>query len=433
MFVSSTLTELAPERQAVKAAINTLRLTPIMFEAGARPHPPADLYRSYLEQSDVFVAIYGQSYGWVSPDSDISGIEDEFFRSGSLPRLIYVKEPASERDSRLTQLLDRIQSDGNVSFRPFQSAEELSELLRDDLAVLITERFHGRPGETEIQSQTLTLLFADLAGSTPLLQQLGDSYQPLLRTYHDVVTTATEGHGGRVENIEGDGFFSVFGLPLDALDAAHQIQTRLIAAEWPDGAAPKCRIGIHTGTATRTDEGYVGLDVHRAARIGAAAQGGQVLVSSTTSLLVEDQVGQRGWQLVDLGSFILTGISRSERISRVDFLDVPLVLTPPAGPAPHRLHRSGSCSADRGKDRRRSGGRRDAHAQRGSPGHHHRTWGHRENPAGDRARQAPRASVPGRGGICRPGGVAGAGPISCSRWTAPWVFMRARTGASSMG
>src|SRR5690606_10854234 len=77
-FVSSTLRELAAERRAVRAAIERLRLAPVMFELGARPHPPRALYRSYLAQSDVFVGIYGDSYGWVAPEEQISGLEDEY-------------------------------------------------------------------------------------------------------------------------------------------------------------------------------------------------------------------------------------------------------------------------------------------------------------------------------------------------------------------
>ena len=78
VFVSSTLGELADERQAVSRAISALRLTPVMFELGARPHPPQELYRAYLAQSDVFVGLYWQRYGWVGPGMEISGLEDEF-------------------------------------------------------------------------------------------------------------------------------------------------------------------------------------------------------------------------------------------------------------------------------------------------------------------------------------------------------------------
>ena len=94
VFVSSTLKELADERLAVQRAIETLRLTPVMFELGARPHPPRALYRAYLEQSHVFLGIYWQSYGWVAPDEEISGLEDEYRLSGGRPRLVYIKAPA---------------------------------------------------------------------------------------------------------------------------------------------------------------------------------------------------------------------------------------------------------------------------------------------------------------------------------------------------
>src|SRR3974390_1312877 len=84
-FVSSTLRELSEERAAVREAISRLSLTPVMFELGARPHPPRALYRSYLDQSDVFVGIYAESYGWVAPDEDASGLEDEYRLSNRLP------------------------------------------------------------------------------------------------------------------------------------------------------------------------------------------------------------------------------------------------------------------------------------------------------------------------------------------------------------
>src|SRR4051812_22406827 len=78
VFVSSTLEELAPERAAAQAAIRKLQLAPVLFELGARPHPPRDLYRAYLQQSHIFIGIYWERYGWVAPDMDISGLEDEY-------------------------------------------------------------------------------------------------------------------------------------------------------------------------------------------------------------------------------------------------------------------------------------------------------------------------------------------------------------------
>jgi predicted ATPase len=155
VFVSSTLGELADERAVVSRAVSALRLTPVMFELGARPHPPQDLYRAYLAQSDVFVGLYWQRYGWIGPGMEVSGLEDELERSGALPRLLYVKAPAPDRDARLTAMLDRIRADGTDSYRTFRSLRELDRLVRDDLAVLLSERFlaarpsPARPGTPE--------------------------------------------------------------------------------------------------------------------------------------------------------------------------------------------------------------------------------------------------------------------------------------------
>lgn len=141
VFVSSTLGELATERAAARNAIEQLRLTPVMFELGARPHPPQALYRSYLAQSDVFVGIYWQRYGWVAPHMDISGLEDELRLSDGMPRLIYVKRPAPEMEQGLADMLGRLAGDAGPSYKPFADAEELERLLLDDLSLLLAERF----------------------------------------------------------------------------------------------------------------------------------------------------------------------------------------------------------------------------------------------------------------------------------------------------
>jgi hypothetical protein len=141
VFVSSTLEELAEERRAASRAISALRLVPVMFELGARPHPPQEVYRSYLEQSDVFIGLYWQRYGWVGPGMKVSGLEEEFDLSRQLPRLLYVKVPAPGREPGLAELLDRIREEATASYRTFGTPAELARLVRDDLAVLLSERF----------------------------------------------------------------------------------------------------------------------------------------------------------------------------------------------------------------------------------------------------------------------------------------------------
>lgn len=146
VFISSTLEELAPERKAAREAIDQLHLTPVFFEAGARPYPPRELYRAYLDQSDIFVGVYWQRYGWVAPAMDVSGLEDEYRLSAGMPRLIYVKLPAADREPGLGALLDRIRVESVASYKTFATAAELGELLANDLAVLLTERFAPPPG-----------------------------------------------------------------------------------------------------------------------------------------------------------------------------------------------------------------------------------------------------------------------------------------------
>ena len=149
VFVSSTLEELADERQAVARAVSALRLTPVMFELGARPHPPRRLYRAYLAQSDIFAGLYWERYGWVAPDMRLSGLEDEFDLSRSLPRLLYVRTPAPDREPRLAGLIARIAQE--ASYRAFRTPTELGRLVRDDLATLLSERFAAaRPGASSV-------------------------------------------------------------------------------------------------------------------------------------------------------------------------------------------------------------------------------------------------------------------------------------------
>src|SRR5881227_1846072 len=129
VFISSTLDELAAERAAAREAITQLRLTPVLFESGARPYPPRELYRAYLAQSDIFIGLYWQRYGWVAPTMQVSGLEDEYQLATDKPKLIYIKTPAPDREPRLQALLDRIRSEDDASYQKFATADELRERL----------------------------------------------------------------------------------------------------------------------------------------------------------------------------------------------------------------------------------------------------------------------------------------------------------------
>src|SRR5262250_1933511 len=141
VFISSTLGELAEERAAARRAIRRLHLVPVWFESGARPHPPRSMYRAYLAQSQVFVGIYWQRYGWVAPGMEISGLEDEYRLAVGKPMLLYLKRPAPDQEPRLAAMIDGIRAAGTVSYRTFATPRELERLLADDLAVLLSESF----------------------------------------------------------------------------------------------------------------------------------------------------------------------------------------------------------------------------------------------------------------------------------------------------
>ena len=135
----------------------------------------------------------------------------------------------------------------------------------------------------------VSFLMTDIQGSTELLRRLGKAaYEELLEAHRTILTTAVERFAGRMVDTQGDATFAVFGRPSDAVRAAADARRMLGAADWPGGAPPRVRMGIHTGEAMPTGENYHGLAVHRAARICAEAAGGQVLVSGSTVSVLED-------------------------------------------------------------------------------------------------------------------------------------------------
>jgi predicted ATPase/class 3 adenylate cyclase len=165
----------------------------------------------------------------------------------------------------------------------------------------------------DLPTGTVSLLFSDIEGSTVLLSRLGAAYADALDGQRQVLRKAWAGHGGTELGTEGDSFFVVFATAEEAVAAATQAQHELAGYEWPAGEQVRVRMGIHTGTPTVHDGGYVGMDVHRAARIAGAAHGGQVLISEPTARLtaecLPDGVGVR-----DLGAHQLKDIAQAERL-----------------------------------------------------------------------------------------------------------------------
>jgi class 3 adenylate cyclase len=165
-------------------------------------------------------------------------------------------------------------------------------------------------------SGTVTLLFTDIEGSTLLLRRLGERYVDALATHHRLLREAFTGASGHEIDTQGDSFFVAFQRARDALAAAADAQRRLAREEWPEGVELRVRMGIHTGEPAIGDEGYLGLDVHRAARICSAAHGGQILISQTTRELCYD-VLPADIQLEPLGEHRLKDLPRSENLCQL--------------------------------------------------------------------------------------------------------------------
>jgi predicted ATPase/class 3 adenylate cyclase len=163
---------------------------------------------------------------------------------------------------------------------------------------------------------TVTFLFTDIEGSTKLLQELGKRYAALLGEHRELIVRAAEAHGGQQIGSEGDAIFLAFADASSGISAAVDAQRALGTHQWPDGRDVRVRMGIHTGEAILTGDGYVGLSLHQVARITAAGHGGQVLVSNATRTLVADALPE-GVAFKDLGEHRLKDLARPERLAEL--------------------------------------------------------------------------------------------------------------------
>src|SRR5262245_60464877 len=179
----------------------------------------------------------------------------------------------------------------------------------------------------DLPSGTVTLLFTDIAGSTRLLQQLGDRYAAVLAAHQQLLRRAFQTCNGYEVGAEGDSFFVTFARAPDAVAAAVAAQQALAAHPWPAGTAVRVRIGLHTGAPATVGEQYVGLDVHHAARIGAAGHGGQVLLSQATHGLVRHELPE-GVSLRDLGEHRLKDLVHAEHIFQLVIPNLPADFPP---------------------------------------------------------------------------------------------------------
>jgi predicted ATPase/class 3 adenylate cyclase len=174
---------------------------------------------------------------------------------------------------------------------------------------------------SRLPTGTVTFLFTDVEGSTRIAQAAGDDWPALLAEHDRLVREAITVNAGVVVKTEGDGFFAAFSAARDAVVAAADAQRALADHEWPAGRRFRVRIGLHTGLGTLGGDDYVGIDVHRAARIAAAAHGGQSVLSEPTALLVERDL-PAGLSLRDLGEHRLKDLSRPETIFQLEVDDL---------------------------------------------------------------------------------------------------------------
>ena len=285
VFVSSTLVELAEERIAVQRAIERVRLSPVLFELGARPHPPRDLYRAYLRQSHIFLGIYYQRYGWVAPGEQISGLEDEFQLSAGMPRLLYIKRSTVAIEPRLEALLDQIRDEGSASYRSFTDAEELHRLVREDLATLLSERFllAERPGP-----EAVATTYPDAVPPVPLTATIGRE--------HDLEELSRLLEQGRLLTIVGPGGIGKSRL---ALELARRVAPRY------DGGA----VLVPPENLSRSDQVMRAI----AMRLGAPDTGTRPLVD----VLADELAGRRLLLVVDnMEQVIDAGHELSELLGR---------------------------------------------------------------------------------------------------------------------
>src|SRR6185437_5133227 len=174
---------------------------------------------------------------------------------------------------------------------------------------------------------TITMLFSDIEGSTVLLSGLGDRYGEALSAQRALLRAAFSAYGGQEMGTEGDSFFVVFESAGDAVRCCVAAQRALANHDWPGGVPVRVRMGLHSGEPARHEDGYAGLDVHRAAQIAAAAHGGQVVMSEATRLLAESRL-PAGVSVRDLGWHRLRDIEAPERIYQLVAEGLPEVFLP---------------------------------------------------------------------------------------------------------
>ena len=217
---------------------------------------------------------------------------------------------------------------------PQVSPSRCVELWRYERRVGVSQYDRRMP---ELPAGTVTFVFTDIEDSTELLKRLGNEYPDVLSTHRRITRNAFSTHDGIEIDTQGDAFFFAFPRARDAVTSAVEAQRAHAAADWPGGEVVRVRMGLHTGEPTIHEEGYVGLDVVRAARICTVGHGGQILLSETTRALLGSGLPE-GVSVFPLGQRHLRGIDEPERVFEVAIDDLEHgqmdASRPPSNPLP---------------------------------------------------------------------------------------------------
>ena len=318
--------------------VQSTRSQPILEAAGTVAYMAPEQLRGKPRPASDQYALGIVVYEWLSGEPPFSGS----IRWIANQHLSAPPPPLRTRMPTISTALE------HVVLKALAKDPELRFAHAPDFARALEEAFHAEsPGRTlfapssehaaasgqskssprSLPTGTVTLLFTNIEGSTHLLQQLGDRYATVLAEYLRLLRATFQEWNGHEVNKQDDAFFVAFARATDAVLAVVEAQRALAAHPWPEGVAVRVRMGLHTGEPSLTPQGYVGLDIQRAARIMSAAHGGQVLLSQTTCNLVEQDLPD-DVSLRDLGEHRLKDLGRPRRLFQLVISDLPADFPP---------------------------------------------------------------------------------------------------------
>ena len=318
-------TRSAQARQPQEVAESVIYMAPEQLMG--KPRPASDQY-----------ALAVVTYEWLSGDPPFSGSVQQIVSQHltTPPSSLHAELPwiSSTVEDIVLKALAKDPQQRFATVKDFaQALEESYKTESTELTLIVPSPEHRvESGQSQtykrnLPTGTVTLLFTDIEESTRLLQRLGDSYADILAECRQLLRATFQEWNGREVDTQGDAFFIAFARATDAVLAAVAVQRALYAHPWPEGVAVRVRMGLHTGEPTLTHEGYVGLDVHRAARIMNAGHGGQVLLSQATANLVE-QDWPDDVTLRDLGEYHLKDLSRAKHLFQLVMSGLPADFPP---------------------------------------------------------------------------------------------------------